>query len=629
MSGSRRTVTKLVHALHEGRLDDRGRRELERRVLSDPAALRAYLDLTAVHGHLLHDAGRLPEAAGEPISKTVAPARPRTARRAYHVLGLAASLALLAGLAFVFRPVPPAGEPEERRDEVAETGVLSTESVHAPMPPVPTPELFAEDRPVLTAAKPQAGSATDPPADADEVVAFVDARLAAGWADAETPPSPEAAPGEWLRRVWLDLAGHIPTVADVRRFLADDRPDRRAREVGRLLDSEAFAAHLAERWTTALVGRAPRDGVDRAGLRSHLAAAFDAGRGWDETAAELVAAAGPADEEPAANFLLAHVNNAAVPATAVTARALLGTRIQCMQCHDHPTNGGAEWSQERFWQLNAFFKGTSVSRDRGVAALEVKSAAGPTFYETRRGVMRATFPGYRGETFEGEPDRRRKLAELLLTDDRRLVARSFVNRAWAHLFGAGLVNPVDDLGPHNPPSHPEVLDRLADRFVATGYDVRDLYRVLASSRLYALGSAATDRNADDDPGRGDAPLFTRCYPKPLSAEQTFDSLAVARGESPDPAARDGWVARFVRRVETDENGETLPGATDIPRALALMNEREAAVAADDLDGVFLATLARTPTRRERAALGRLVARPGGLDDLRWALLNSGEFATVP
>ena len=627
MNGLPRGLTKLVHALHEGRLDDAGRAELERRVLSDPAALRAYLDLTAVHGHLLHDAGRLPELEPPTPLAVSRPSKPRRLSPAIS-LTLAGSLALLAGLAFLFRPAPPAVAPPVQ--VAIEEVPLKLREPDLPAP-VPTPDLFAPNtRQPSVAAKPQAGSeAEHVPHSAEEAIAFVDARLAEGWADAELPPSPEAAPGEWLRRVWLDLAGHIPPAGDVRRFLADDRPDRREREVDRLLGSADFAAHLAERWTTALVGRAPREGVDRAGLRDHLAANFAADRGWDETAGELVAAAGPADAAPAANFLLAHVNNAAVPATAVTARVLLGTQIQCMQCHDHPGNAGAEWSQERFWQLNAFFKGTAVTRDRGVASLNVEPAAGPTFYENRRGVMRATFPGFRGETFEAEEDRRAKLAELLLADDRRLVARSFVNRAWAHLFGAGLVNPVDDLGPHNPPSHPAVLDRLTDRFVATGYDVRDLYRTLAGSRAYGLGSAATARNAADDPAKGEVPLFTHCYAKPLSAEQTFDSLAVARGERPDPAARDGWVAGFVRRVETDENGETLPAATDIPRALSLMNEGEPVVAADDLDGVFLATLSRTPTRRERAKLARFVERPGGLEDLRWALLNSGEFATVP
>ena len=621
-SDARKSVAALVHALHEGRLDDGGVAELERRALADPAVLRAYLDLTAVHGHLLHDAGRLPDVLEPPTPRRI----PRR-RRARAALAAAATLAACVAAAVLLRP-GPARAPVE----VATEDISPAPSNPVIPRPLPTPDPFPEARGPLLAAKP---AAVEAPVvrPAAEDVAFVDARLAEGWDAAGVRPSPEAAPGEWLRRAWLDLTGHAPPAADVRRFLADRAPDRRAREIDRLLASPAFAAHLAERWTTTLVGRAPRDGVDRAGLRRHLAAAFSDGTGWDETAAGLVAARGPVDEAPAANFLLAHVNNAAVPATAVTARVLLGTRVQCMQCHDHPRNGGDDWTQERFWELNAFFKGTAVARAGGVAELRAKDGAGPTFYETRRGVMRATFPKYAGETVEAAAGRREKLAELLLSDDRRLPARAFVNRTWDHLFGAGLVNPVDDLGPHNPASHPELLDTLTDRFVATGYDVRDLYAALTASRLYGLSGAATAGNAADDPAAGEVPLFTRCYPKPLTVEQTFDSLAALSGTPPDPAARDAWVAGFVRRRGNDENAEDLAPATDIPRALALMNGGLLAGAstaeAAGLDDLFLAALARRPTRTERRRLAPLAAAPGGLEDLRWALVNSGEFATVP
>ncbi|MEM9701295.1 MAG: DUF1553 domain-containing protein, partial [Planctomycetota bacterium] len=361
-------------------------------------------------------------------------------------------------------------------------------------------------------------------------------------------------------------------------------------------------------------------------------------------AAELIAATGDVSSEPAANVLVAPVNTPAVPATAVTSRVLLGTQVQCMQCHDHPQNRGAEWSQERFWELNAFFKGADVVSRKTpdgvrVAALETRAEGGPTFFEDHRGVMKATYPKYAGETVEDADGRRERLAQLLLADDRRLPAKAFVNRAWAHLFGAGLVNPVDDLGPHNPASYPEVLGALTDRFVATGYDVHDLYAILTSTRLYRLSGAATEVNAFDRPIAGTAPLFTRCYPKPLTVEQTFDSLAAVSGQSIDPTARDAWVAGFVRRQGNDENAEDLAAATDIPRALALMNgaaTQEALARTTprvrddaDLDDVFLAALSRKPTPRERRRLAPFVRVEGGLNDLRWALLNSGEFATVP
>ena len=649
-----REIAAALHALHEGRLDDAGLRDLERRVLSDPAAMRAYLDLTAVHGTLLHDAGTLSSPALPALSLPTPvrepAAAPSSSSRAWRTpLTLAASLALLCGLAFLSRPaaVPgPAGvaNVEPDRPEVS----IEPAAPSVPAPDVdrgsrPAPEFFATAPPApLVAPKPTPRPRAAALASTETLAGRIDAVLAAGWEEAEVAPSPEADPGEWLRRAWLDLAGHAPPPAEAARFLADDRPDRRARELDRLLSGRQFASHLAERWTTELVGRAPRDGVDRAGLRTHLAGQFARNVGWDLVAAELIAATGDVAETPATNFLVAHVNNQAVPATAVTARVLLGTRVQCMQCHDHPQNGGEAWSQERFWELNAFFKGTDVVRRPGdggdrVAALEANGGGGPTFFETRRGVMKATFPKYAGETIEAAAGRREKLAELLLADDERLPAKSFVNRAWAHLFGAGLVNPVDDLGPHNPPSHPAILEALTDRFVATGYDVRDLYETLTATRLYRLSGAATARNAVDAPDDGEVPLFTRCYPKPLTVEQTFDSLAALSGRPPDAAARDAWVAGFVRRQGNDENAEDLAAATDIPRALALMNGEATAAAvygdagagSSDLDGVFLAALSRRPTPWERRRLAPLVRTEGGLEDLRWALLNSGEFATVP
>ncbi|QDT16230.1 DUF1549 domain-containing protein [Alienimonas californiensis] len=661
-----REVADALHALHEGRLDEAGLADLEARVLGDPAVMRAYLDLTLVHGTLSYAAGTLSSSALPALTLAEEPPAPAKSARWRTPLTLAACLALLCGLTFLLRPAadgPPAGvavidpqpEPDEPTLSPAPGEPAPGEALaRVELPVRPTPELFPDLNAPPTPA-PAAGapndSATPAVASAErnelpspaEAAAAIDAVLAHGWSEAEVAPSPEADPGEWLRRAWLDLAGHAPPPEQVDRFLADERGRRRERELNRLLSGDSFAQHLAERWTTALVGRAPRPGVDRAGLRAHLADQFERNVGWDLVAAELIAAAGDVEQAPAANFLVAHVNNQAVPATAVVSRALLGTRVQCMQCHDHPHNGGEEWSQERFWELNAFFKGTDVVQrptadGARVAALEARPASGPTFFEDRRGVMMATFPRYAGETVEAADNRREKLAELLLSDDRRLPAKSFVNRAWAHLFGAGLVNPVDDLGPHNPPSHPAVLDALTDRFIATGYDVKDLYATLAGTRLYGLSGAATEGNAFDDPAAGAPLLFTRCYPKPLTVEQTFDSLAAVSGQRIDPRARDAWVAGFVRPQANDENGEDLAPVTDIPRALALMNGEALDAALDaaaenrtpaDLDDVFLAALSRRPTARERRRLAPLVRVEGGLEDLRWALLNSGEFATVP
>ncbi|MEM9701136.1 MAG: DUF1549 domain-containing protein, partial [Planctomycetota bacterium] len=352
-----------LHAMHEGRLDEAGIADLERRILSEPDGMRAYLDLTAIHGNLSYAAGALSAVAMPAL--TIAPEPPPVAAKRWRLPAtLAASIALLCGLAFVFRPQnDPVPFVIAENDGVPAVPDRMEEPIEpTPAAPAPrhfTPEFFPEvaDIPAVTPEPAEEPAEILP---RPRIVAAIDAALENGWAEAETAPSPVAEPGEWLRRAWLDLAGHAPPPEEVQRFLADESPNRHEYELDRLLSGDAFASHLAERWTTALVGRVPRDGVDRAGLRSHLTDQFARNVGWDLVAAELIAATGDVSSEPAANFLVAHVNNQAVPATAVTSRVLLGTQVQCMQCHDHPQNRGAEWSQERFWELNAFFKGADV-----------------------------------------------------------------------------------------------------------------------------------------------------------------------------------------------------------------------------------------------------------------------------
>ena len=638
----RRELDRLLDALCDGWLDGDGYARLEMLLRDDPAARRRYLDLIVLHGTLHWDAGT--HAAPVP-TVSLLPKQVLASRRRAWAAVAATAAAVLVGI-FSLRsdhPRPWAGEVTgvaevpAGPDRADDTRVAAnrTEPVVAPREPVAAPKPVVGRTPVAVASAEKVAPASD-------VTATIDRVLAQTWAAAGVEPSPVAPDGEWLRRVWLDLAGHAPPADAARRFLADRGSDgagrgKYAAELDRLLTAESFGDHLAERWSTRLVGRVPDDAIDRDGLRDHLAVAFATDTPWDTVVAELLNAEGRVDEAPAANFLAAHVNNQAVPATAVTARVLLGTRVGCMQCHDHPSNAGPAWSQERFWELNAFFKGLDVEREsvpgRGrVAALVARDADGPTFFEDRRGVMGATWPAWDGHRVEAGTGRRAKLADLLLADDEHPVARAMVNRVWADLFGAGLVEPVDDLGPHNPPSHPEIFDALTDRFVATGHDVRDLYRTIASSDAYRLGSAFGPTNGGDDPARGEVPLFSRVYPKAITPEQAFDTLRVSAGLPPDAEARDDWVRRFVHALPNEENGEFVDWGATFTQALTLMNDDlpgDTAAAAGDVESIFLATLSRRPTRAEARRLRPLVNRPGGPADLRWALLNSGEFATVP
>ncbi len=354
-----------------------------------------------------------------------------------------------------------------------------------------------------------------------DVVAFLDSRLKKGWKTAGIKPSPPASDAEWLRRVYLDLSGHIPPEAAVDEFLDENSAAKRSDVVDQLLKQPDFARNWATIWANLLVGRQPRaPGVSRDMLEKFLRDSFAANTPWNEVVYELVSAEGTPEHNPATNFLLAHLNNDAVPATAMTARLLLGIQVQCTQCHDHPFQSE---KQSRFWELKSFFQQTEMASVPGsamgsaaadgsagmsaVPELVSRKVGGPVYYETRRGEMHVAYPIYAGHKIDPGPsvNRRRELARLIAKEDDRQVALAFVNRTWQHFFGYGFTRPVDDMGPHNPPSNPEVLDRLADEFIASGYDLRQLCRWIVSTDAYQRTSVLRPENRSDDPANGARP----------------------------------------------------------------------------------------------------------------------------
>ncbi|MGC1275887.1 MAG: DUF1549 domain-containing protein [Planctomycetaceae bacterium] len=682
-------LLKLLDALCEERLTHEQAARLERLVLRDRAARRLYLDYLHLHGTLLWDAARADGFASDdgvpdrersveerPAARaktSVAPARhpaaqgnDRRAARAWILTAAGTAALVVAGyFGWWVRPVQPPAGPGVAGPVLPPQHDPSYDVPRNPTHyrPIRLERVVVDDdpEPPVVAIKPEV-----PIAVPTDIVAFVDERIAQGWTDAGVTPSPAADDAEWLRRVSLDLTGHIPTASDVEAFLADTATDKRDRYVERLLAGPDFDRHLATVWTNLLVGRADPAVGDRDALLAFLRQAFAQNRPWDETVAAFVAAEGPIDTTPAANFLVAHLNNEAVPATAITAKVFLGTQVQCMQCHHHPFN---DWTQEDFWELNSFFQQTELVRnEQGVPTLVSKDVGGPTMYETLGGLMKAAYPKYEGHEISEEPlvDRRAELAKLLAEGDRPQLAVAFVNRLWARLLGAGFVNPVDDMGPHNVASHPEALDRLARAFVASDYDVKQLVKWITSTRAYRLSNRVNETNGDDDPTTGQVPLFSRAYPKPMTVEQVYDSLVVATHSdlpsSESLAERDAWVRQFVRTYQTDENDESVAFTSTVPVALALMNgeavreslepapgttlQKVLAAPGDEtvkLRKLALATLGRPLAPKESATLRRMVRQAvasappadrqvavvAAYQDVLWALLNSGEFVTVP
>ena len=509
-----------------------------------------------------------------------------------------------------------------------------------------------------------------------EVIDEIDRLIRTAWEDNKIQPAAEADDHEWVRRAYLTLTGRIPTIEQASEYVTTSSPRKRDQLADELLSSPLTSENLAVGWTNLLIGRSnPRD-VDEQSLYEFLLEQFTDNRPWMETVGQLIAAEGRSDENGATNFLLAHLNDQATPATAVTARLFLGQQVHCTQCHDHPF--AKERSQQEFWSLNAFFKQAERKRipvttnadpgmTRQVWTLADSGESGMTFYDSIRGHKKAVPPQFAGEALpaEGVASRRVELVRLLNADGSHQVARAMVNRTWAQFFGYGFTSPVDDLGPHNPVSHPELFDHLTAAFVQSGYDMRRLMRWMALSQAFRLSSVQSEEAvAIDDPQEGGTPLFSRAYPRQMGPEQVYDSIRIAiRSVSQQPidssvgtVHRKEWVEQFVRSYGTDENDEQLTFDGNISQALLMMNgediENAIPLAAGEVtkslqdrtvseapERLAMATLNRGATENEEKAfrnryrtLSRSLpaeqAMKTATEDMLWAYLNSSEFVSL-
>lgn len=679
-SQQRHELLQLVDALCEGIATQHQCARLEELVLGHEGARQLYVQALALHGSLHWDAagiGNQSDVLDIELREVLAiPRRRKQGRQAYWAWAISAAACVLVAIVTWMgtqgNTTQFAGTP---------TGTLPAHEPVEPdhvRPDIPHLTLGVNhgrliDGPNLIANSPIEPGQIELPE--ESLVSLIDLQLASAWKENGVIPNSVAEDSEWMRRVYLDLAGRIPTAAEAERYLHDTSPQRREHLVSSLLDGQEFPAHFSMVWTNLLVGRTPQEEINRPALEQYLANQFAANRPWSETVSDLITAEGSGDENGAANFLLAHLNNEAVPATAITARVLLGQQMQCTQCHQHPAV--AAWGQEQFWEVNACFQQTRIEQrlvvdqetgeKKTVRELIDKPGSAGSYYETLKGVMKVAYPGFRGQEIPLSPEtnRRQELAKLMLSGDRTDVAREFVNRTWAHFFGEGFTNPVDDLGPHNPVSHPYLLEELTRHFVASDYNVRELIEAICQSQAYQLSSALPAGEAVDDPEHGAQPLFSRVYVKPLSPEQMFQSLLVASGVSPAELRRAGrqrneWISQFFKPEETEENGESTTFDGSLRQALSLMNGELVSntvrsddnfvtklvdTSASDVEKIrqlSLITLSRYPTSDELNSIRQVlrsyvrqrtdhnvpprIAASEGFRDLYWAYLNSSEFS---
>lgn len=493
------------------------------------------------------------------------------------------------------------------------------------------------------------------------VVERIDKYLADGWSTNRVEPAPQADDAEFLRRVYLDLVGRIPSVTEVREFLQDSTPDKRERVVEQLLNGPRYITHWTNVWRALLLpetlasrqARVLAPGFET-WMREQLAqnVAYDVlvrdllTTPVDPNNSQRMAFARGQSRNPLAYFTAKETKPENV--AAAVSRAFLGFRLECAQCHDHPF---AEWKREQFWNLAAFFSGMEQQTQAPFQFLDVVDRRELTIPGTER-VVQAKFPDGSEPNWQAPVNTRQTLAEWVTAPQNPFFARAAVNRMWYQLFGRGLVEPVDEMfGGASTTSESRLLDDLAAEFAAHHFDLKFLIRALTATRAYQLSSAGPQ------PGPNDLNLFARMPLRGLTVEQLLDSLVQATGH-PDsaprdprfgfgtPNPRDELLANFVEQSDQPTDSETT-----ILQALSMMNGRlvadESATQRSNLlasildapfldtpqkvETMYLAALSRKPKPKEQERAARFIqenpelTETQALADLFWALLNSGEF----
>lgn len=359
---------------------------------------------------------------------------------------------------------------------------------------------------------------------------FIDDEVLAMLVKLRLPVSPPATDAEWLRRVSLDLTGRLPDPNQVLEFLADESEDKRERLVDQLLVSDAFVdiwtLRLAKLLRMHSLGNEPEAlRTYHAWLRDSLARRV----GLDRIARDLLTATGDSHVVGPANF--GRMAPDPRGQAELFGRFFLGARLACANCHNHPLD---RWTQDDYHGLAAVF--ARVDRGRQVRLLPRGEV---TNLRTNEPAV-PRIPGVRDLVVTTD-DPRGELASWLLDEEPHRFARAMVNRLWRSMFGRGLVEPSDDLRETNPATHPELLERLAADFIASGYDLRHTLRRIALSGTYGRGSQAVAGNESDER------FYSRAGYRPLEPEVLLDAIVELTGV-PEPMPVAG-VERAVQLID--------------------------------------------------------------------------------
>ncbi|HEV3163505.1 MAG TPA: DUF1553 domain-containing protein [Isosphaeraceae bacterium] len=480
------------------------------------------------------------------------------------------------------------------------------------------------------------------------------------------PPSEACTDAEFARRSSFDLCGVFPQPAEVIAFESDNDPNKRVKWVDNLLERPEYADLFAMKWSAILRNkRTPFSGGNADsvtfGFHAWIRQSLAENKPYDKFVAEIVAARGDAGSNPPVAWYRQNAfnpQNQEEEKVEDTAQLFLGMRIQCARCHHHPFE---KWSQDDYYGFASFF--SRVGRKAGsdqftsrIYTLASGSAQNPN--STKKYAPKA-LDGPVLEKLGPYQDPRAALADWMRQRENPFFGKALVNRYWKHFFGRGLVEPEDDMRVSNPPTNPELLDALAADFVANGYDLKRLVRMIATSRAYDRSSLPNEYNATDRQN------FARYYPRRLPAEVLLDAIDTVTGATerfnglpkgfraaqlPDEGFPSYFLEVFGRPLRESVCECERSAEANLTQSLHLLNSdeiqqkltgKEARISqwaadqqpeAEKVDELYRLCFSRSPSDEERdICLGHLARRKAegqprqGYEDLVWTLINTKEF----
>lgn len=482
---------------------------------------------------------------------------------------------------------------------------------------------------------------------------YVDEMVAAKLNKLRIHPSEPCDDETFLRRVTIDLTGLVPTPEEYAAFIADQTGDKRARKIDELLERKEFTDLWVSKWAEWLAMRSNPNVVPYKGVVLYyqwLSEQIAADVPLDEMVKDMLASDGGTFSAPQTNFYQMERDQLKVAEN--VAQIFMGMRIQCAQCHNHPFD---RWTQNDYYNFAAFFSQVGRKQAEDYREQIIFNRGGGEVKHPVTGQNAVpVFLGGDQPDIKGQ-DRREVLANWLASPENPFFAQNFANRIWAHFFGIGIIEPVDDVRVSNPPSNPELLSALAAKFTESGYNIKQLVRDICNSKTYQRSTLRNESNMTDELN------FAHQTVRRIKAESMLDivsqvthtkdkfrglPLGAKATQIADGATSNYFLTTFGRAERTTVCTCEVKMEPTLSQALHLMNGdtvnakmqqggvlkqfQEAGMEpAAAIEQMYIQTLSRKPTQKEIDALLPMFAegsdRSKSLEDVFWALLNSREF----